>query len=93
MITVGLAWVCLEVYVAVVIDPLSRAVKEATTGVKVPKEEPLFWAFPGTTRAVPQQPYRGTDPEWQAYIKLNGDGQLQQRIRGMFYWWNSNGGS
>jgi len=77
-----MAWVCLEVYAAAVIDPFNRAVKDASKSMKLPEDEPLFWSFPWTLKAIPQQPYRGTDPEWQMYIKLNGDGQLQKRIRG-----------
>ncbi|KAI1638400.1 hypothetical protein F4809DRAFT_261694 [Biscogniauxia mediterranea] len=35
--------------------------------------EPLFIPFPGTTKVVEPPPYRGSDPEWRTFIKINKD--------------------
>ncbi|KAI2638466.1 hypothetical protein GGS21DRAFT_441236 [Xylaria nigripes] len=42
---------------------------------------PTFIPFPGFTRMVDSKPYRGSDPEWQAYLKVNKDLTLQRSIR------------
>lgn len=43
--------------------------------------EPLFIPFPGTTREVKPRPYRGSDPEWQEFVKFSKDPELGKRIR------------
>ncbi|KAI0599064.1 hypothetical protein F4775DRAFT_138241 [Biscogniauxia sp. FL1348] len=35
--------------------------------------EPLFIPFPGFTKVVEPPPYRGSDPEWRTFIKINKD--------------------
>ncbi|KAI0190948.1 hypothetical protein EV127DRAFT_511407 [Xylaria flabelliformis] len=44
-------------------------------------EEPFFIPFPGFTQMVEPLPYRGSDPEWQAYIKVSKDMALLDSIR------------
>ncbi|KAI0446412.1 hypothetical protein F4803DRAFT_503452 [Xylaria telfairii] len=44
-------------------------------------ELPFFIPFPGFTQMVEPLPYRGSDPEWQAYVKVSRDGQLLLSIR------------
>ncbi|KAL1896044.1 hypothetical protein Cpir12675_002960 [Ceratocystis pirilliformis] len=43
--------------------------------------EGLFVAFPFTTQVYQPEPYRGSDPEWQEYIKFSKDGELQKELR------------
>jgi len=51
-----------------------------------PEEEdaggPLFIPFPGTTKKIEPKPYRGSDPEWQGFVKFSKDQELAKRIRG-----------
>ncbi|KAI2469555.1 hypothetical protein F4781DRAFT_431261 [Annulohypoxylon bovei var. microspora] len=42
--------------------------------------EPMFFPIPFTTRAVASPPYKGSDPEWQTFIRVNKD---QDLLRGM----------
>jgi hypothetical protein len=69
-----------------VLDPLERAAVEALKDM--PEElteedpKPLFIPFPGTTKQLKPKPYRGTDPEWQEFIKFSKDQKLAQRVRG-----------
>ncbi|KAJ8113763.1 hypothetical protein ONZ43_g5080 [Nemania bipapillata] len=44
-------------------------------------ESPIFIPFPGFTKTVEPLPYRGTDPEWQAFIKLNSNTAVSNSIR------------
>ena len=44
--------------------------------------KPLFIPFPGTTKQLKPVPYRGSDPEWQEYIKFSQDQKLAKRVRG-----------
>ncbi|KAI1752232.1 hypothetical protein F4782DRAFT_161494 [Xylaria castorea] len=44
-------------------------------------EEPIFIPFPGLTQMIEPLPYRGEDPEWQAYIKVSQDRALLDSIR------------
>ncbi|KAH8167939.1 hypothetical protein CIB48_g287 [Xylaria polymorpha] len=44
-------------------------------------EESFFIPFPGFTQMVEPLPYRGSDPEWQAYVKVSRDGPLLLSIR------------
>ncbi|KAI0539777.1 hypothetical protein GGR58DRAFT_211519 [Xylaria digitata] len=43
--------------------------------------EPIFIPFPGFTQTVEPLPYRSTDPEWQAFIKVNRNQALLKAIR------------
>lgn len=80
-------YVCYQVYSRVVLDPLERAAVEALKNI--PEEEldeeihkPTFIPFPGTTKQLKPKPYRGSDPEWQEFIKFSKDQKLAQRVRG-----------
>ncbi|ELR09995.1 hypothetical protein VC83_06396 [Pseudogymnoascus destructans] len=44
-------------------------------------EDALFIPFPGTIKQIPQSPYRGSDPEWQEYIKFSKDVTLIKKVR------------
>jgi hypothetical protein len=80
---------CWQVYNRVVLDPLEEAAIEALKDMdkSVQKEieeddRPLFVPFPGTTKQVTPRPYRGSDPEWQEYIKFSKNQALGKRVRG-----------
>jgi hypothetical protein len=49
-------------------------------GEKV-KDAPTFIPLPLTTKKHPPQPYAKSDPEWQEFIRISNDRQLQFRIR------------
>ncbi|KHN95989.1 uncharacterized protein MAM_06094 [Metarhizium album ARSEF 1941] len=45
-------------------------------------DEPiLFLPFPFTTKEVKQPPYKGSDPEWLAFMAVNKDQQVQKDIK------------
>ena len=73
------------VYDKVVLEPLARAAMENIQEggeMNGEEEKPLFIPFPGTTTQLPPQPYRGTDPEWQEFIKFSKDQAQAKRVRG-----------
>lgn len=52
---------------------------------KTPKhqdDDPAFIPLPLTTKMHPPQPYSKMGPEWQAFVNLANDRQLQRKIRG-----------
>ncbi|RFU32774.1 hypothetical protein B7463_g3555, partial [Scytalidium lignicola] len=69
----------------IVLEPLERAALEALKNVpeKELQEEdgPIFIPFPGTTKQINPPPYRGSDPEWQEFIKFNKDQELAKNVR------------
>ena len=46
--------------------------------------EPIFIPFPGFTKTVEPVPYRSTDPEWRAYVKVSRNQALLSSIRGQY---------
>ena len=44
--------------------------------------KPLFIPFPGTTKQLKPVPYKGTDPEWQEFVRLSKQPTQVQRIKG-----------
>lgn len=85
-----LAWT----YDQIVFEPLARAAMEnlpEETDTEGEEEKPFFIPFPGTTKQLQPQPYRGGDPEWQEFIKFSKDQTQAKRVRGQYllkYWWN-----
>ncbi|KAK6582143.1 hypothetical protein PZA11_005840 [Diplocarpon coronariae] len=79
------AYVSLSIYTEVVLSPLDRAAADALQNL--PSEEfeeahkPLFIPFPGTTKQLKPVPYRGSDPEWQEFVKFSKDKKLAQKVR------------
>lgn len=45
--------------------------------------KPLFIPFPGTTKQLKPVAYRGSDPEWQEFIRISKDMDLVKRVRGL----------
>ncbi|KAI1094140.1 hypothetical protein F5B19DRAFT_447533 [Rostrohypoxylon terebratum] len=41
----------------------------------------MFLPIPFTTRVVESPPYKGSDPEWQAFIRVNNDRELLRSIQ------------
>lgn len=78
--------VCWNVYSKVVLDPLDRAAMEALEGIEDEEDEEefksFFIPFPGTTKQLKPIPYKGSDPEWQEFIKFSKDQKLAQNVRG-----------
>lgn len=68
------------------LDPLERAAMEAMKDIPEEEEEeihkPMFIPFPGTTKQLKPKAYRGSDPEWQEFIKFSKDQKLAQKVRG-----------
>jgi hypothetical protein len=85
----GLAiYVSFSVYQKLVLDPLLHTLEDGEE-LDLPEppeseeeEKPLFIPFPGTTKQLEPIPYRGSDPEWQAFIKFSKDQELAKRVRG-----------
>lgn len=83
-----------QIYMSIVLDPLldwaedewdslsEKEKKELEEEADDEDEEPiLFMPFPFTTKTLPQPPYKGTDPEWQEFLKLNKDAKKQKEIK------------
>lgn len=67
------------------LKPLAQKLQEITNGAPEMDEEEeggLFIPFPGTIEEIQQPPYRGSDPEWQAFVKFSKDVQMQKRCKG-----------
>ncbi|PBP25871.1 hypothetical protein BUE80_DR003153 [Diplocarpon rosae] len=79
------AYLGISIYTEVVLSPLDRAAADALQNL--PREEfeevnkPLFIPFPGTTKQLKPVPYRGSDPEWQEFVKFSKDKKLAQKVR------------
>lgn len=75
-----------------VLDPLARSLDDMDESElpDLPDDEgdeedgSFFIPFPGTTKQLEPKPYRGSDPEWQEYIKFSQDQDLAKRVRGQY---------
>ncbi|OTB01264.1 hypothetical protein M426DRAFT_323653 [Hypoxylon sp. CI-4A] len=82
-------YVCYQVYKASVFGTLSSWLEEQdrqlTSDERDEMEEdifePIFISLPFTTRAVVSPPYKGSDPEWQAFIRVNKNRELVRGIQ------------
>jgi hypothetical protein len=70
------------IYSKIVLDPLGEALWEASPQVP-DKQPPIFIPFPGTTKELKPQPYRGRDPEWQEFVKFSRDRDKARRVKGL----------
>jgi hypothetical protein len=61
-----------------------EALKDMPEELTEEDHKPLFIPFPGTTKQLKPKPYRGSDPEWQEFIKFGKDQKLAQRVRGQW---------
>ncbi|PQE20398.1 hypothetical protein CJF30_00001702 [Rutstroemia sp. NJR-2017a BBW] len=74
-------YICYEIYSRVVFDPLDDAATDAVKHIPESEleeidEKPLFIPFPGTTKQVKPRPYKGSDPEWQEFVKFSKNPEL-----------------
>ncbi|CAM1504445.1 Fc.00g020360.m01.CDS01 [Cosmosporella sp. VM-42] len=83
---------CWQIFVTIVFDPLldwadaewetlSEKEKEEVQNMGDEDEPILFLPFPFTTKEVKQPPYKGSDPEWEMFVKVNQDTKLQKEIK------------
>ncbi|EEU48836.1 uncharacterized protein NECHADRAFT_98971 [Fusarium vanettenii 77-13-4] len=92
LFTTVVFYACWQIFMAVVFDPLldwadaeweamSDKEKEEVQNMAEEDEPILFLPFPFTTEEVKQPPYRGSDPEWEMFVKVNQDTKLQKEIK------------
>ncbi|GAB0134059.1 hypothetical protein EsDP_00002445 [Epichloe bromicola] len=86
-------YICWQIFATVVFDPLldwadhewenlSEKEKREMEELAEKEDEPLlFLPFPFTTNEVKQPPYKGSDPEWLAFLAVNKDQQAQKDIK------------
>ncbi|QLI64076.1 uncharacterized protein G6M90_00g025190 [Metarhizium brunneum] len=86
-------YVCFQIFATVVFDPLldwadhewdnlSDKEKREMEEMAGEEDDPLlFLPFPFTTKEVKQPPYKGSDPEWLAFLAVNKDQQVQKDIK------------
>jgi len=83
---------CYEVFMTLVFDPFldwndaeweNMSEKERQKIIEMEEEYApmIFLPFPFTTKAVPQPPYKGSDPEWITFLAINKDKKMQEEIR------------
>jgi hypothetical protein len=88
MISCASIYISFNVYTQLVLDPLGKALdsEEELDLPDAPEEDEeegsFFIPFPGTTKQLEPKPYRGSDPEWQEFIKFSKDQALAKRVRG-----------
>lgn len=93
MFTTITLYVCFQIFATVVFDPLldwadhewdnlSDKEKREMEEMAGEEDDPLlFLPFPFTTKEVKQPPYKGSDPEWLAFLAVNKDQQVQKDIK------------
>ena len=88
LITCGALYITAQVYDRLVLEPLAKTLDDAG-GLDMPDtpdeeedEGGVFIPFPLTTKQLDPKPYRGSDPEWQEFIKFSKDQGLAKRVRG-----------
>ncbi|ORY57887.1 uncharacterized protein BCR38DRAFT_354178 [Pseudomassariella vexata] len=79
--TAGVIYVvCYEVWTTSVSSVLTKFLKDVEPIEKEEDTEPLFIALPFTQKMVEPKPYRGSDPEWQAFAKFSRDVPLMTGV-------------
>jgi hypothetical protein len=77
-------YICYEIYDRVVLDKLGAWLDEEVENMTDEELEeelaPLFIALPFTTEMEEPKPYKGTDPEWQDFMKVAHDKELKAKI-------------
>ncbi|TGJ86371.1 hypothetical protein E0Z10_g2365 [Xylaria hypoxylon] len=86
LITIAFSYTFYELLTRALVGLLDEAELELTEQERQELEEeeaePMFIPFPGFTQMVEPPPYRSTDPEWRAYIKVSRNQALLTSIRG-----------
>ncbi len=83
-------YACYQLYSKLILDPLESAASEAIKNLseeeiremESEEQKPFFIPFPGTTKQLPPKPYKGSDPEWQEFVKFSKDKDLAKQVRG-----------
>lgn len=77
-----------QIFIRTILPPLDRVAEELDKNLddEMKKEleeesESFFIPFPGTTKEVRPRPYRGSDPEWEEFIKFSRNPALGKRVR------------
>ncbi|KAI1652773.1 hypothetical protein F4813DRAFT_394321 [Daldinia decipiens] len=81
-------YMCYQVYTSSVLSTLGRWLddqeKHLTEAERQEMEEaeydPIFIPLPFTMRMVPSEPYKSTDPEWQAFVRVSKN---REKVRGI----------
>lgn len=68
-----------------VLGPVDKLEEEDLPDIPEGEDMDWFIPFPGTTKALKPRPYRGSDPEWQEFVKFSKDRPLQDRVRGLLH--------
>ncbi|TQS39261.1 hypothetical protein Golomagni_00216 [Golovinomyces magnicellulatus] len=64
------------------LEPLVKALNEMELPEASEEDmEPLFFPLPLTWREIKQDSYRGSDPEWQEFVKFSQQHDLAQQVR------------
>ncbi|OTB17487.1 hypothetical protein K445DRAFT_316106 [Daldinia sp. EC12] len=84
-------YMCFQIYTSSLASTISRRLEDDQTLLTEEEGEedegaeeefdPFFIPLPFTTRLVPSPPYKYTDPEWQAFIKVNQDREKVRSIQ------------
>ncbi|EFQ33646.1 uncharacterized protein GLRG_08575 [Colletotrichum graminicola M1.001] len=88
----GISLVCWQMYWSTVLNPFFRHVDREYESLSVAEKkaldeemdeeaEPWFIPFPFTTKSVDQPPYKGSDPEWEQFLKISRDKETQLQMR------------
>ncbi|OBT69904.1 hypothetical protein VE03_00598 [Pseudogymnoascus sp. 23342-1-I1] len=84
---IGVLFLC-KAFTFIAFSPLDKLADEFEKEGGMPDggtpedlDDSLFIPFPGTIKEIPQYPYRGSDPEWQEYVKFNRDSTRIKEIR------------
>ncbi|ERS96487.1 uncharacterized protein SPSK_01756 [Sporothrix schenckii 1099-18] len=71
----GVIYMCWSAYFTrVVLPPFADMIDDEDA-------QPIFFPLPFTFQVVESRPYKGTDPEWQTYIRIARDRELLLKIR------------
>lgn len=80
-VPLGLGVLCSWTYNNFVFRPLEQAMDDPDLPELEEEMQPMFFPLPLTWKEVKQASYRGSDPEWQEFIKLSKQQDLIQQIR------------
>ncbi|RKF62803.1 hypothetical protein OnM2_030042 [Erysiphe neolycopersici] len=83
LIPLGFAFIFSWTYNVFVLGPLEQAVDDPDLAELEDEiqQQPLFFPLPLTWKEIKQASYRGSDPEWQEFIKLSKQQDVIQQIR------------
>ncbi|KAI0880045.1 uncharacterized protein GGS22DRAFT_100332 [Annulohypoxylon maeteangense] len=82
-------YVCYQVYDSAIFMTLSawldeqekHLTRKEREEIEEDMLEPMFFPIPFTTRVIESPPYKGSDPEWQTFIRINKDQKLVRSIQ------------